>query len=241
MRFLYDVDFAALIASAPADFGILQLVTSNTEAINSLLAQFMSQQPSGMRKSNGSVSDSDVSSGVSSHRYWRRSAWNHFTKNGKTSLYWSAQAYIVNKRVVRPFIDDVVSLGSADEGGRLRFKIVNSFFPNSCTRTKQRPCVLSNCLFADSYIFAGGGPTYVSTIPLFSGARVGLTSTIHQEQVSFHSDAFALIRAVTAELRAVNSSSSSNSSTDAASSSFLPDYLHAPRCTSSDSSGPVGG
>ncbi len=36
VKFLYDVDFPLLVRSAPSDFGILQLVTSNIEAIQGL-------------------------------------------------------------------------------------------------------------------------------------------------------------------------------------------------------------
>lgn len=204
VRFLYDIDFAGLVASAPPDFGILQLVTSNTEAIASLRAQYDRGEDGSTGNSSGNGS-----------RLWRRTEWNHFTRNGKTSLYWSAQAYLVQKRVVRAFLEDVVAVDPAS--GRLRFRIVNSFFPDRCARTRQRPCVLSNCLFADSYIFAGGGPTYVSTLPLFTGARVGLASTLHQDQVGAHQAAFSLIRTVTADLRSNGSAA-------------LPSYLRHPVC-----------
>lgn len=179
VKFLYDIDFDAMIKSAVSDFGILQLITSNVEAINMLLHQYKTGTPS--------------------ERHWKKTAWNHFTKNGKTSLYWSAQAYLVNKKVIKPFLDDVITVDPAT--GLLHFKIINSFFPSKCQRTRERPCVLSNCLFADSYIFSGAGPTYISTIPLFTGSKIGYTSTIHQEQVSFHQEAFGLIKSLSHELQ----------------------------------------
>ena len=39
--------------------------------------------------------------------------------------------------------------GDNDYDPDLSFKLVNSFFPNECKRTKDFPCVLANCLYAD--------------------------------------------------------------------------------------------
>lgn len=56
-------------------------------------------------------------------------------------------------------------------------------------------------MFADSHIFAGGNPTYVSTIPLVTGAKVGLNSTIHQAEVDFHKEGFQKIKQVTQSVK----------------------------------------
>ena len=210
VKFLYDIDFNSLVKLAPPEFGILQLITSNVEALNGLLHQFKTAAPN--------------------ERYWKKTAWNHFTKNGKTSMYWSAQAYLINKKTVKSFLDDVITVDAAT--GHLHFKIINSFFPNQCKRTRDRPCVLSNCLFADSYIFSGGGPTYISTIPLFTGSRIGYTSTIHQEQVSFHQEAFGLIKSISHDLLKSSHAFPSSGNNSSISSSSLPPYVKQPVCIS---------
>lgn len=207
VRILFNIDFEKLIKSVPnQDFGILQLVTSNVEALTALWEDF----------------SSSTSSSTSS-RFWKESKWTDKTKNGKTGLYWSAQAYLINKKVIKHFINDVIEsfhipiekneLNIISPSSRIYgkysrfykvqrgFKIINSFHPSYCKRTKTFPCVLSNCLFSDSYIYAGGGPTFVSTIPLFNGAKIGLNSTIHQAQVYTHQEAFSLIRKYYMEIR----------------------------------------
>ena len=97
------------------------------------------------------------------------------TRDKRYPLYWSAQAYLINKKAVKPFIDDVIvstPAVSSTSTASLSFKIINSFFPKDCQRTRENPCILANCLFSDSYIYSGGGPTYVSHIPLFTGNSI---------------------------------------------------------------------
>ena len=108
------------------------------------------------------------------------------------------QAYLINKKVVKPFIDDVITVGP---GGEKSFKIINSFYPNECKRTKEYPCVLANCLFADSYIYSGAGPTYVTKIPLFTGASVAMKSTVHDDHVPAHKEGFSKINTLTNIIR----------------------------------------
>lgn len=75
----------------------------------------------------------------------------------------------------------------------LKFKIINSFYPEFCKFTKAYPCVLSNCVFADTYIYQLLGPTYVSTIPLVIGGKIGYDSDLHQDHVYIHKLAFKII------------------------------------------------
>ncbi len=178
--FPVSVDFRKVIATAPAGFGILQLATTNSEALYSLLGDFMASQ-----KSN----------------FWTRNLWSSTTKNGKYALYWGAIGYIVNKKVIKGFLDDVIEEDS--NTGALSFKIVNSFNQNKCERTKVRPCVLANCLFSDSYLYSGGGPTYVANFPLLTSGGVGLNSTTHQNQVAAHVEAFGVIDSFIADMRKV--------------------------------------
>ena len=213
VSFLFDVDWDLLVTSirrsdlnnkrtinskknkgSEHDWGILQLTTSNLEALDINWSAFVASAPS-IRPRNEHMPNRTRDRG----QLWSRNTWNLLTKDKKYPLYWSAQAYLVNKKVLKPFIDDVVDVDA--NTGELSFKIVNSFHPKTCKRTKERPCVLSNCLFSDSYIFSGGAPTFVSNVPLLVGAEVGLRSDLHQNQVHMHELAFARIRQLVGHFR----------------------------------------
>lgn len=205
VQFVYQLNFSALISSAPENFGILQLSTSNEEALQILWSTF--KEKSTIQKSayNGLENfekqnflhyyDKNLSA---RERLWTRNLWTSQTKDGRTSLFWSAQAYLINKRIIKPFIDDVVE---RHHDGSLSFKIINSFDPLICKRTKRFPCILANCLFSDTYIYAGGGPTYVTNIPLFTGAPVGLKSDLHQNQVGVHKKGFERMDSLIGKVR----------------------------------------
>ena len=139
VKFLYDIDFMQLIKSAPESFGILQLVTSNIEAIQLLWDSYQEvSRKKGQSQKLKIVNDWG--------RFWNTNKWTDKTKNGKYPLYWSAQAYLIDKRVVKPFIDDVVDITRSGGKSKSRvYKIVNSFHSGGCKRTHIRPCVLANC------------------------------------------------------------------------------------------------
>jgi GR25 family glycosyltransferase involved in LPS biosynthesis len=115
VQFVYQLNFSALISSAPENFGILQLSTSNEEALQILWSTF--KEKSTVQKSayNGLENlekqnflhyyDKNL---TARERLWTRNLWTSQTKDGRTSLFWSAQAYLINKRIIKPFIDDVV-------------------------------------------------------------------------------------------------------------------------------------
>jgi len=205
VAFTMPVRFTDLIRTAPADFGILQLTTSCKEAVHQIWRQFA--------KSDG-------------QDLWTYNHWTNTTRDKRYPLFWSAQAYIINKAVVKGFLDDVII---TQTNGSLSFKLVNSFFPRQCQRTRTRPCILANCLFSDSYIFAGGGPTYVSNVPIVNGADIGRSSTIHQEHVSrVHLPVFDLIRQTVDSLKD-NYEKSGRA---------LPPYVFKPKCPSDSSTLP---
>lgn len=171
VRILYDINFDLLINSvSDKNFGFLQLVTSNPEAILNLF---------------GNIQQS----------MWTPNLWNLTSKGGKHALYWSAQAYLINKKVLKSVIDTVIDHKDTIP----KFRIINSFDQKTCKFTETYPCVLANCLFADTYIFALA-TTYVSSTPLFNGAKIGFESEIHQNQVWVHKDAFQLIHDITLHL-----------------------------------------
>lgn len=181
IRFMYSINFTDLILSAPRDFGILQLTTSSPDAIQMLL---------NIPKTDQQLHNFHFQT---ESEYWHKVNWKDTTKNKKEYLFWSAQAYIIQKSILRTAMKYVVQ---EKERSSLSFKVVNSFFPNQCSFEESRPCVLANCLFADTYIYSLGKPTYVSRIPLVTGSKVGLNSTIHQGQVEFHKEGFSSIRKV---------------------------------------------
>jgi hypothetical protein len=185
IRFVYSLNLTNLIQSAPPNFGILQLTTSNHEAVKYLWNDF-------------SHADSADSS------FWYLTNWKNTSKNGKEYLFWSAQAYIIHKTILKPIIDNIVLPPTVQESSNnnqsLSFRIVNSFFPNQCFFTTKRPCILANCLFADTYIYSIGQPTYISKIPFVTGGKVGLNSTIHQIHVQKHKEGFSMIKSIQLKL-----------------------------------------
>mmetsp|Transcript_1042 Transcript_1042/g.1156 ORF Transcript_1042/g.1156 Transcript_1042/m.1156 type:complete len:161 (-) Transcript_1042:215-697(-) len=92
--------------------------------------------------------------------------------------YWSTQAYLINKRRVKTFIDKAVSYD--DKSKTYSINIVNpsnKLFP---CYYGQRICPIPFRIVCDMYIFASLGPSYISNIPIFNGALVGENSTIHK-------------------------------------------------------------
>lgn len=202
VKFLYSMNFTALLETAPKDFTILQLTTSNPQALDSLWKKY-SEKPN---YKSSEAKEAKISS--NQERFWHLTDWKETTKNKKTYLYWSAQAYIIHKqRILEVFLQYVLrtagnsTLIPFTPINHLQYLIVNGFFQEKCTLTRRRPCILSNCLFSDSYIYAGGKPTYVSTIPLLTGAKVGLNSTIHQLEVDNHKEGFQKIKQITENLK----------------------------------------
>lgn len=160
-----------MIASAPPNFGMLQLTTSNPDALSHLYKRQKTKQP-----------------------FWEYTHWKNSSKDGKTYLYWSAQAYIIQKSIVAKFISDVIH----KRNNTNQYLLINTFYP--CRRRYLYPCILSQCMFSDSYIYAGGDPVYISTLPLVTGAKIGFNSTIHQLEVGKHKEGFGFIKTMTKDV-----------------------------------------
>jgi len=79
MRMAFDIDFSALVATAPPNFAILQLITSNADEVN--------QQFNKVYKAS--------------------SGRNMWTLRGDHD-FWCAGAYIINKEVMRPIVNGIV-------------------------------------------------------------------------------------------------------------------------------------
>ena len=176
VEFLYDIDLRHVVKRAPSEFGILQLMTSNIEAIDELWNKY---------------------TGSHEVEKWTLNHWANTTGNGKYARYWGALGYIINKNVVKPFLDDVVTHDTTS--GLNSYKLVNSFFERGCKRTRDRPCVLANCLFSDTYIYSGAGPTYVHNVPLITSGKAASTS--HRNHIEAHLAAFRRIEEITKSMR----------------------------------------
>lgn len=186
VEFLYDINLHSLIRTAPPDFGVLQLMTSNIEAIDELWDKYTSSHKTMKEEVN-----------LVGKERWTLNHWQNTTGNGKYARYWGALGYIINKKVVKPFLDDVIE--HDDKTDMNSYKLINSFFPNRCQRTRDRPCVLANCLFSDTYIYSGAGPTYVSNVPLVTSGKVA--STAHENHIQAHETAFKRIGEITQGLK----------------------------------------
>jgi hypothetical protein len=93
--------------------------------------------------------------------------------------YWSTQAYLINKRTIKLFIDKAISYNNSSR--KYSINIVNpseDLFPCS----GQDKCHIPFRIVCDMYIFAGCGPSYIANIPMFNGALVGENSTIHKRK-----------------------------------------------------------
>jgi GR25 family glycosyltransferase involved in LPS biosynthesis len=111
IEFELDVDLWQLAASAPADFGILQLTTSNSESLTQLWREY------------AALSAAAISENKHKPSMWRA----HDSSLG----LWSTQAYLINKQVAKVFIDKVVTLDAMQQP---LFRIRSPFDLWSCLK-----------------------------------------------------------------------------------------------------------
>ena len=69
---------------------------------------------------------------------WTLNHWTNTTGNGKYARYWGALGYIINKQVVKPFLDDVVTHDAAS--GLNSYKLVEQLL-RQWVQENQRPPV----------------------------------------------------------------------------------------------------
>lgn len=153
----FDIDFRLLALTAPKEFGIIQLITSDSTVANRLWNEYKKA----IINNNNQTDDMKTISSTL------------FTKRKTSDPFWSVQGYIINKKVIQKFIDRVVIIDKNTLATRI--KIVD---------TNEYPCIRGQCSFphrivSDTYIYSGGNPSYIIKIPLFNGAHVGENSTIH--------------------------------------------------------------
>lgn len=143
--FELDANFTAIANTAPPGFGIIQFMTSHVaEVVN----------------------------------FWKVYKRRRIASNSTGSMVvpwkmdmtlWSTQAYLINKRVVKSFIDRVVHINETSK--KISIDLVNPA-PRQFPCGDKNRCYLPFKLVSDFYIYLGCGPAYFSMIPLFNGARV---------------------------------------------------------------------
>ena len=159
VNFEMDVDLLTLAENAPPGFGTLQLITSNSAYARQLWQSYKKKFVGDFMKSESSFPH---------HNVWSVRRFN--------SPFWSTQAYLINKKVVRTFIDKVVKYNNVT--GKFSISIENPSEKDFPCPTK-RNCYLPYRIVSDLYIFSGCQPTFITNIPIFNGASVGANSTIH--------------------------------------------------------------
>ena len=167
--FKFDVNYTKLAENAPEDFNIIQLMISNPARV------------------------------LGNYKLLKRSFDNNLTSN---SIYWrnwvqndlatSTQAYIINKKNIRSFIDRIITY---DAYGTPNINIINPNFQVYCKKeTKDGKCFLPFPITADFYLYLSARPTYELMVPICNGANVN--STIHPEHFVNHYYSFIGIQQV---------------------------------------------
>ena len=187
LQFAFEVDFAALIASAPSDFGVLQLVTSNDYSVLNLWRVYLRHNTT-------------------------------WVKRKENDDYWCAGAYIINKALLKPYIDRIIApiegpsttVGNSWVGVHLIAGYERPVCtPSMCCENNKQfnltnpPCVRSPRGYAsDNFIYSIiYGNSYMLTVPIVTGGVFGNRSTLHQDHVSFHVSAFNRINTLVNEMK----------------------------------------
>lgn len=175
VHFEMDVDLLTLAENAPSGFGALQLMTSSSNYVNSLWNTYH-DRVTALNNENNTNMDFPHNLIWSPRRY--------------DAPYWSAQAYLISKEVVRTFIDNAVTYDESTS--TYAIKIINpSETDLPCPR--KTDCHVPYRIVSDTYIFHGCQPTYTSSIPMFNGASVGQNTTIHATKNNDNSHAKSFI------------------------------------------------
>jgi hypothetical protein len=179
------VDFKLLAENTPKDFSILQLMISNPSRVlsNYKILKKMHQQ------------------NITCTKYL------YFKKWSSKDLSTSTQAYIINKKNIKPYIDSILRF---DKYGVPIINIMNPNFNYYCRKKEEKSyCYLPIPITSDFYIYAGANfyaPVYEFLIPIFNGADVN--STIHPDHYNNHYHSFYAIDQVINKFSSSTSSSS---------------------------------
>lgn len=119
----FDIDFEALVASAPADFGFLTFLVDQPDLLDRLWQNYTSNiSPSGKPAGNPSVNEANRN-----HEH----LWTRVHEKYLSSV--SAQFYIVNLAILEPYLDEIVQRHQVDSAGQslTTLRIISSSFSGS--------------------------------------------------------------------------------------------------------------
>jgi GR25 family glycosyltransferase involved in LPS biosynthesis len=170
VQFPFDIDYNLLTASAPSDFGILQLFNSNLKSMERTWSEYQSKGP-----------------------LWTLRTLKQFD-------YWSTCAYLIDRQVMKPVIDAILRLVSGWWEFKVVAGITSPCVPRGCcgntsstsnTFIHSPPCVYAPQGYqADSYLYATTS-TYMITVPVIANGLGTNQSTFHQDHVELlHKNAF---------------------------------------------------
>lgn len=149
------------------NFGALQLMTSSSSSVESLWREYVKKRKIQI---DSKLTDDLKNTLESDSLIWSPRKFD--------APYWSTQAYLINKRTIKTFIDKAISYDNSSR--KYSINIVNpSEDLFGCSEDK---CHIPFRIVCDMYIFAGCGPSYIANIPMFNGALVGENSTIHKRK-----------------------------------------------------------
>jgi hypothetical protein len=169
IRPAFEIDFEKLIAGAPEDFVMLQLVTSNEVAIEVAWDRYMKQ---GIQwNPRGEYDSTWATCAFLIHKERLKSAIEKIIMKVNDHLF-IARFEAVDKKCPQRHC--------CSQKGQL----------------PQSPCIVAPYGYeADGFLYnMVYGKTYLSSIPLFLTSEVAEISTLHQEHLTTHSSAFTLIK-----------------------------------------------
>jgi GR25 family glycosyltransferase involved in LPS biosynthesis len=179
--FPFDIDFDALVQSAPKGFGILQLFNSNQNSMQSTWDKY--------------VQNSD-------YLWIKRHPVKYFD-------FWSTCAYLIDRIAMKAVIDSVVTEVNGWVQLKVVAGISSPCVPKECCQpgtgeyssndnlhfVVKPPCVWAPRGYqADHFLYAMV-PTYMLAVPIISNGLGGNVSTFHQNHVEmFHKKSFQKMR-----------------------------------------------
>lgn len=185
--FPFDIDFDAMVASAPKGFGILQLFNSNQGSMQSTWDSYV--------QNNGYL--------------WTRRHPVKFLD------FWSTCAYLIDRVTMKPVIDAVVTEINGWTQLKVIAGINNPCVPKDCCKPGtsglsggdnlqfivQPPCVWAPRGYqADHFLYAMT-TTYMLSVPIITNGQGGNESTFHQSHVEmFHKKSFQKMRGYVNEM-----------------------------------------
>jgi GR25 family glycosyltransferase involved in LPS biosynthesis len=171
LKLAFEIDFEKLVQSAPEDFGVLQLVSSHAESVQSNWEQYLYKGISWIKRTEF---DNNWCAGA------------YLINKEKLQ---PIVTKLLKKVTDKLYLARIVAV-NAKHCAHL------SCCSNSPKTLPTLPCIFAPRGYeADNFIFnLFWGHSYVSCVPLFTTSSVGTQSTLHQEHVSeYHDSAFGKI------------------------------------------------